>query len=162
MDVGDARFFVIKLKTSNNARTLKLNYSTTAKNSETAVATEDFTGTSYDITGKSGVKAGDTYCTNAGYITLTFPMASVTEGKWTTFVIDLNAVAGEYHGKVDGAESYVVDTFYFDENAQTGNLDVEYMAFVEGDWSDVAALVGEGEIFNVTSASGSFEEKTLS
>ena len=162
MDVGDARFFVIRVRTSNTARTLKLNYSTTAKNSDTAVATEDFTGTSYDITGKSGVKAGDTYCTNAGYTTFTFPMASLTAGEWTTFVIDLNAVAGEYHGKVDGAESYVVDTFYFDENDQTGNLDVEYMAFVEGDWSDVAELVGAGEVINITDKSGAFEEKTFS
>lgn len=162
IDVGNARFFVIRVRTSNTARTLKLNYSTTAKNSDTAVATEDLGEKTYDITGKTGVKAGDTYCTNAGYITFTFPMASVTVGEWTTFVIDLNAVAGEYHGKVSGAESYVVDTFYFDENDQTGNLDVEYMAFVEGDWSDVADLVGAGEVINITNKSGTFEKKTLS
>ncbi len=160
-DIGNARFFVIRLKTSNTARTLKLNYSTTAKNSDTAVATEEFTVTSFDITGKTGVKAGDTYCTNSGYTTVTFPISSITEGEWTTFVIDLVAVMGEYHGKVGDAESYIMDTFYFDENSQTGNLDVEYMAFVEGDWNDVCALVGEGDVINITAKNGTCETKSL-
>lgn len=161
LDIGNARFFVIRMRTSSASKTLWLSYSTTAKNSDTAIATEE-NPDGFTIDGVKGIKVGDTYCTNSGYITFNFPIASVAAGEWTTFVIDLNAVAGEYHGKVDGAESYVVDTFYFDENAQSGSLDVEYMAFVEGDWSDVAELVGAGEVINITDKSGTFEEKTLS
>ena len=140
------------------ARTFKLNYSTTAKNSTTGIATEA-NENRFQSDGTKGVNIGDTINLDNGYTTVTFPMASIPEGEWMTFVIDLSTVMGEYHGKVGDAESYIVDTFYFDENSQSGNLDVEYMAFVEGDWSDVFALSGEESVISITSGNGEFEIK---
>ena len=161
MDVGEARFLVIRLRTSNTARTLKLNYSTTAMNSTTGAATVA-NANGYKADGTKGVEVGDIINLDSGYTTVTFPMASIEEGEWTTFVIDLNAVMGAYHARVEGESSYVVDTFYIDESSAVGNLDVEYMAFVEGDWSDVCALTGAESVINITDRSGAFEVKELS
>ena len=104
---------------------------------------------------------GEQYATEVGYTTLVIPTAVAVEGEWTTYVIDLNAVAGEYHAKVEGEDSYVVDTFYFDENNSNGTVDVEFMAFVEGDWSNVADLVGGGSVINVTDRAGTSETRDL-
>ena len=161
MDVGNARFLVIRLRTSSNERTLSLKYSTAAKNSPILIATEEIPD-KRGIDGEVGISVGEKYAKEVGYTALVIPTAVAVEGEWTTYVIDLNAVAGEYHAKVEGEDSYVVDTFYFDSNGKPGTFDVEYMAFVEGDWSDVAELVGAGEVINVTDRNGTSENKTLS
>ena len=161
MDVGNARFLVIRLRTSSNERTLSLMYSTAAKNSPLLTATEEIPD-KRGIDGEKGISVGEQYAKEAGYTGLVIPTAVAVEGEWTTYVIDLNAVAGEYHAKVEGEDSYVVDTFYFNSNGKPGTLDVEYMAFVEGDWSDVAELVGAGDVINITNKSGTYENKTLS
>jgi hypothetical protein len=160
-DIGEARFFVIRLRTSNTERTLKLNYSTTGHNSPTAIATEadpDKRG----LDGVKGLEIGEEYATAIGYSTINFNIPSTAKaGEWVTYVVDLEAVVSEVHKKAEGAESIVVDTFYFDQNDKEGTLGVEYMAFVEGDWSDVGALVGSGEVINITANDGTFEKKTI-
>ena len=74
------------------------------------------------------------------------------DGEWVTYVIDLEAVCGEYYAKAEGQGYYDVDTFYF-HNA--GNSEIAYAAFVEGDWSAIDALVEETEVVEITAAGSS-------
>jgi hypothetical protein len=160
VDIGNANYFVIKLKASNLARTLKVTYSTSGKNSDTAVATSA-NPSGFDITGKKGIEIGDTYATNSGYTTITLPIASVAKaGEWVTFVVDLNAVAGEYHKKTDGADSYVMDTLLFDIVGE-GSLSFEYMAFIEGGKAELSQLIGSDGAYSITNKSGAYEKLSL-
>ena len=164
-NIGNARFLVLRAKTNDLERTLSIAYSTKGKNAPTAIAEVDNPfgeGSFFDITGKKGIEAGDTYATNIGWKSISIPFAAAAEkDEWATYVIDLAAVVGDYHTKAEGEDSYVVDTLIFDIVGGTGNLSFEYMAFVEGDWSDVAALAGEDSVINITSVSGAFEVKKL-
>ena len=164
-NIGNARFLVLRAKTNDLERTLSIAYSTKGKNAPTAIAEVDNPfgeGSFFDITGENGIEAGDTYATNIGWKSISIPFAAAAgKDEWATYVIDLAAVVGDYHSKAEGEDSYVVDTLIFDIIGGTGNLSFEYMAFVEGDWSDVADLTGEGSVVNITSVSGAFEMKYL-
>lgn len=124
-DLGQARYLVIKAKTSNTALALSLNISTTAH-------------------------------TGAGYVTVA--LNATEAGEWGVYVVDLAALVPAY--AADGElGTYITDTFFFNINAFSAedHVDIAYMAFVEGDWSDIDALVLEDVAYNVTSAT----EKTF-
>ncbi len=81
------------------------------------------------------------------------PLVKATENaEWVTYVIDLEKAYGDRYALAEGADTYAVDTFYFNMHpfTTTDVLDVAYMAFVEGGWSDIGALVDEETVVCVT------------
>ncbi len=114
MNVGDARYLVIRAMTSASNRTFSLSYSTA---------------------GKKGMKH------------VKFLMDGA-DGEWVTYVIDLETLLDGYHVKTDGAEDYIVDTFYLtwsSSYASTGYTGIEYIAFSD-DWSGVATIVNDDTV----------------
>ncbi len=136
-DVGNAEYLVVKARV--------------------AADTESNLSVTLSTAGKNGNPDGDdadTYPDTKGYKSVTLVSKGKGDGKWHTYVIDLKALLGDYWAKEEGAESYVVDTFYL---ACGGTFDVAYMAFVDGGDNECAAidaLVDEETIYKLTSASG--------
>ena len=91
-------------------------------------------------------------------ITIKLPIADI-QGDWVTYVIDLETVVPDAWAKDTETGNYIMDSFYFSFNAflTTDSIDFAYIAFVEGDWSNVDALVDEETVVNVTSASQGYE-----
>ena len=123
LDMGQSRFFVIKVRT-NLAHTEADAFSV--------------------ILSTAGVKAAS----------VKLPVQE-TQGGWVTYVIDLESVAASSWVKNEETGTYIMDSFYFNfyNFLTTDSVDIAYAAFVEGDWSDVDALVDEETVVNVTSAS---------
>ena len=69
-------------------------------------------------------------------------------------MIDLKAICGDVYAKAEGEDFYNVDSFFLNFG---GDVDVSYMAFVDGDWSDIDDLVDEEQVVNVKTAEGDFE-----
>ncbi len=136
-DVGDARFFVMRMRSSNTARTLELCYSTTGKQGPVNDAGE---------------------VTAAGYKDVDIPVSASKAGEWTTYVIDLETLLSAYHIKDTETGTYVVDTFYFNMNSTSANHDVEYMAFVEGGWAELDTLIDDETAILITSTSGGYSK----
>ena len=76
------------------------------------------------------------------------------QGDWVTYVIDLETVLAEKWVKDAVTGTYIMDTFYFNfYNCLVDNsVDLAYVAFVEGDWSDVNAFVDEETVISVAGA----------
>ena len=162
-NVGNAKYLVIKARSSDEAAYIALCLSTTAKNSQIGTITEaDFTDGKLDATkakylkiledgstvvGTTCAAVGDRYYDSVGYSTAYITAKGEATGEWMTYVIDLEAVYGEYYAKVEGQDYYDVDTFYFHNG---GTNDIAYVAFVEGDWADVDALVEEDVVMQIT------------
>ena len=68
-------------------------------------------------------------------------------GEWVTYVVDLSAVCADYYKKVDGQDFYEIDTFYFHVQ---GSNDIAYVAFVEGGWAEIDALVEEDVVTEIS------------
>jgi hypothetical protein len=164
-NVGNAKYLVVKARSSDANAYVMFCISTTAKNCEIRTVTEaDLTVDNnkdgvIDITKYRKILAdgttGDPRCSAVGdqYYHGT-SMKSVyligkgeATGEWMTYVIDLEAVCGEYYAKVEGQDYYDVDTFYF-HNA--GTSDIAYAAFVEGSWAEIDALVEEDVVTQIT------------
>lgn len=167
--VGNAKYLVIKARTSGSAGFFSVTLSTTAKNATLKVATENMEGYCKGYTGEKdewvkngatvkGVLAGGEYRSAAGHKAVELIPTGTGTGEWTTYVLDLNTLYGEYYAKLDGANDYVVDTLYFNFG---GDVDVSYMAFVEGDMTDVDELVDENQVTVITSAKGAYKTETL-
>lgn len=136
-DVGNANYFVIKVRYSNNATSsFNMTLSTTAKN-----GTPD--------------SNGDGKVETNGYKNVNILNKEQADGEWHTYVIDLNAIFGEYYGKDATTGTYVLDTLYFNMS-NVAELDISYMAFVEGDWADIAELTGEATVRQLT-GSGTYK-----
>ena len=125
IEVGNAKYFVIKVKSTDTAAKLNLRISTPGK--------------SHDGT-------------NRGYIAAHILKENVTKtGDWTTYVIDLEAVYNGYYIKNDGETTYTLDTYFY---GCAGEFDVAYVAFVEDDWSAIKTLTGEDVVTKITNANG--------
>ena len=148
LDIGKATYLVIKLRKNSADQQLVLQFSTTGKNSTTAVAEEAITNKAGD---KVFVEAGATYNTNNGYSSFTLPMALAEVNEWTTFVIDLAKVTPDQMVLDSETNTYVVDTLYYHiEGFETEmTLDVAYMAFVEGGWTEIGENVDEETVISV-------------
>ena len=142
LDIGKATYLVIKLRKNSADQQLVLQFSTTGKNSTTAVAEEAITNKAGD---KVLVEAGATYNTNNGYSSFTLPMALAEVNEWTTFVIDLAKVVPSQMVLDSETNTYVVDTLYYNIDGFEAEmtLDVAYMAFVEGGWTEIGENVDE-------------------
>ncbi len=165
--VENSNYLVIKAKTSGEKGYLWLALSTTEYNSPLKVATENMSGYYKGYTSEKeewvdeasgetvkGVLAGGEYRSTTGYKGVYVIPQGTGDGKWTTFVLDIKALYGDAYAKAEGAEEYIVDSFFMNFG---GNVDVSYIAFVEGDWADIDELVDEDEVVKITSAEGSFE-----
>lgn len=135
MDVGEAKYFVVKLRVSDATKYVEFYLSTTGKNGE-----------GYSV----GADGTVTRPTTNGYASFSALISTVAEAdEWITLVFDLETIFSDYYVKDPAQGKYIIDTFAI-TYAQGNNLDVEYMAFVEGDWSDIDALVDEETVINVT------------
>ena len=126
IEVGNAKYFVIKVKSTDTAATLNLRISTPGKSHDGA---------------------------NRGYIPADILKDKVTKtGEWTTYVIDLEKVYDGYYIKNEGEETtYTLDTYFY---GCAGEFDVAYVAFVEDDWSAIKTLTGEKEVTKIINANG--------
>ena len=111
IDIGKANYLVVRMRIS-----------------ETALS-KTF-GITYSTTGANA----STYSA--------MPVAAATAGEWETYVIDLAKVYGAQHALDAESNTYKIDTFYFhcDGLASTTKIDIAHMAFVEGDWEDIAKI----------------------
>ncbi len=167
-NVGNAKYLVVKARSSDASAYLRFAISTAAKNSDIKTVTEsDFTDgvlnstiAGYKKILENGQTDSDTKCTAVGDqyysgsgIKSVYLMATgAATGEWVTYVIDLEAVCDGYYEKVEGQDYYDVDTFYF-HNA--GTNDIAYVAFVEGDWAEIDALVEETVVTQITAGGSS-------
>lgn len=168
--VGNAKYLVIKARTSGANGYLNLLLSTDAYNAPLKVATENMAGYCKGHTGqkdeweengeiKKGVLAGGEYRSAVGYKGVYIIPTGAGDGEWQTYVIDIAALYGEVYAKKDGSNEYIVDSFFMNFG---GDVDVSYIAFVEGDMTDVADLVDEDEVANITAVNGTYEIVSLS
>ena len=148
--VGSADKLVIRARTSSTTEKFRIDISTTGKNGNGYVAPSE---------GVSEVKP-----TTQGYVSVYVPiekMADEGDG-WATYVVDLAAVIPDYYVAVGG--EYVIDTFYFhfEPLAVNTNVDVAYVAFVDGDWAEIDELVDETVVYNITKNTGEFTKVNVS
>ena len=170
-NVGNAKYLVVKARSSDAAAYLRFVISTTAKNCQIGTVTEnDLTVDNnedgvMDITtyhkiledGSTDAKykcaaAGDQYYHGSSMKSVYLMATGAATGEWVTYVIDLEAVCGEYYAKLEDQDYYDVDTFYF-HNA--GANDIAYAAFVEGSWAEIDALVEEDVVTQITEGGSS-------
>ena len=167
-NVGNAKYLVVKARSSDEAAYIMLQISTTAKNCQIGTITEaDFTDGVLDANKATYKKiledgstettplcseVGDQYYYGSSMKSIYVLGKGEATGEWMTYVIDLEAVCGEYYAKVEGQDYYDVDTFYFHNG---GTSDIAYVAFVEGDWADVDALVEEDVVTQITEGGSS-------
>lgn len=120
IDVGEARFLVIKMR------------------ADIAGATP--AGFTFKIS-STGADKNDTFCIPADQF----------KGEWITMVFDLETVCANWV-KDETTGHYLVDSFWFSVSPvlTSDSIDIEYMAFVEGDWSDVDTIVKEETVVNMT------------
>ncbi len=131
INVGTAKWMVIKAKASNLAQRFSVGISTTGKNSTHPQSNRD------------------------GFAIFTPKFTEVDT--WTTFVIDLSAVMSNVYVAVDG--SYVIDSFYLDFGNMPleSTFDIEYFAFVD-DWKEIEAVAGKTTVQNVIAKDGTAVE----
>ena len=153
VNVGDAKYAVVKFRSGDANAWMTLSLSTEGKTGTVTVATENMKGVhkpdgSKDTwmdgeTEVKGVLAGNEYVSANGYRGINLLTTGAADGEWVTAVIDLEAAYGEYYAKAEGAEDYVIDYFVVDLE---GAIDLAYIAFVEGGWTDVDELVDEEKV----------------
>ncbi len=133
MDIGKARFMVIKVKSTNTSVTLKI--------------------------GSTGVNLPLTSMNNQGtVITMKPTEQSTTENDetWEVFVIDLSLTGIGTLCPANADESRKIDTFSIHAAAQKTTY-VEYIAFVD-DWAEVDEIVTEETVTKLTAVAGSSEK----
>ena len=125
--VGNAEWLVMRVKTNNPDQKFTLTMSTTEYNAE------------------EGTADGNTY---GGMLGIEIPLSSSQEDEWTTYVVNLKDVLGDKYEKDSETGEYVIDSFYFGFSsfAASTHIDIEYVAFVDGSWTELDALVDEQEV----------------
>ncbi len=128
MDVGEAKYLVIRLRTNSPNQSMSLSISTNERSE-------------YTYSGRyvSGVS------------TIPIPLSAASASEWTVYVMDLTEVAPQYYIKDTASGTYKIDSlyFHFDNFASNAYIDVEYMAFVEGGWENIAALTDEKQVIRL-------------
>ena len=161
LNVGKAKYLIIKARSNTPAQKLAINVSTTGKSANTEVATsatplEGSQGESYyDINGNK-LAVGATYAIDYGYANVHIPLNAAEANGWAVYVVNLAEVLPEYY-VADGNGNYVIDTFFLHlvNFASNTYIDVEYMMFLE-DWEDIDAVVEESKVVEVIGMNGEF------
>ena len=182
--VGNAKYLVIKARSSDETAYLRFVISTMANNSSIGTITEadfvqqkDSDGNAvFDEDGNPVMvlnetkakylkiledgstdskilcsKVGDQYYQGEPKKSVYFMGKGEATGEWVTYVIDLETVCDGFYEKVEGHDYYDVDTFYFHNG---GTSDIAYVAFVEGSWAEIDALVDEDVVMQITASGG--------
>lgn len=136
-DVGNAQYFVLRMKTSDPSKYVQFSLSTTGKNGEGYSKAPDGTVTPP---------------TTSGYATLAAPVEkTAAAGEWITYVFDLEEIFSDYYVKDEETGHYIIDTFLI-TYARECNVDIEFMAFVDGDFADISKLTSDDSVIYVTHA----------
>ena len=135
--VGNAEWLVMRAKTNNPAQSFTLYISTTEYDAEDGLADGSTTG---------------------GMLSMAIPLSGSKEDEWTTYVINLKDVLGDKYEKDSETGEYVIDSFYFSFSsfAASTHIDIEYVAFVDGSWAELDALVDEPEVVVIADRNGGF------
>lgn len=140
-DVGEANYFVVKMRASN------------------IIASLDF---------KLGTVIGDATYSNAhnmGTASINIPMEALSSGEWVTFVINLEDVLGSgWLENENGAHRVVYYQFTFNHAPNTPfseqtHFDFAYMAFVN-EWQGVKDLVTDDSVQVIYASNCSAEADT--
>ena len=165
-NVGNAKYLVVKARSSDAGAYIMFNISTMAKNCEIGTITEaDFTDgvlnatkaayKKIDENGKTETatcaEVGDQYYYGTAMVGIYLMGKGEATGEWVTYVIDLETVCDGFYEKVEGQDYYDVDTFYFHNG---GTSQIAYVAFVEGSWAEIDALVEEDVVMQITAGGG--------
>jgi hypothetical protein len=134
IDVGEAKYFVVRLRITNSSKYFSFYFSTTGRNGE-----------GYSVSSDGTV----TKPTASGMVTMNTPVAAAKVGEWATYVFDLETLIPEYYIKDAESGTYILDTFAI-TYASGAEFDVDYMAFVEGGWADIDALTVDETAVYVT------------
>ena len=134
MDVGQAKYLVFRLRTDNNQKNFEFYISTTGKN-----------GDGYSVAADGTV----TIPTTGGMVTITSPVQASKAGEWTTYVINLEELIPEFYVKDAETGTYIIDTFGI-PFSKDANMDVEFVAFVEGGWEEIDALTPDETVIYAT------------
>ena len=76
------------------------------------------------------------------------PQTSKTD-EWTTYVFNLEEVFADYYVKDTETGHYIIDTFAITYGSGFA-ADFEFIAFVDGDWSDIGELTDDESVIYVT------------
>ena len=151
-DIGNATYLVVKVRTNNVDQQMFVTFSTTGHNATKSIATEQKVAMK---DGKEVVVAeiGEEFNSATGYTSIKLPMTASVADEWTTYVIDLAKAVPEQMVKDSTTGTYIVDTLYlhFEQFAAATTVDVAYLAFVEGGWTEIGAVVDEENAIAVLS-----------
>ena len=135
--VGNAEWLVMRVKTNKPSQIFTLYMSTTEYDAEDGTADGSTTG---------------------GMLSMSIPLSASKEDEWTTFAINLKDVLGDKYEKDSETGEYVIDSFYFSFSsfAASTHIDIEYVAFVDGSWAELDALVDEKEVVVIADRTGGY------
>ena len=142
--VGQAEWLVIRLRTSRPAQAFEMVYSTTMYNAE------------------EGNALGRNY---GGMVGIKIPLSASEADEWTTYVVNLKNIDPASYVKDDmgtpddpSDDEYIIDSFYLNFAAfpKSTYVDIEYIAYVEGGWAEIDALVEEDTVVVVADRTGSY------
>ena len=84
--------------------------------------------------------------------------------KWATIMINVADLAKTGSGwnafeKTESSERYVMDTFFinFQSIGVDDCMEIDFIAFTDGDWNDLAALTPDEVVYNIVNSNGEFE-----
>ncbi len=123
-NIGNARYLLMRVKSSVKGRGFDLSYSTKG----------------YD-----------------GYGGVHLSLDEVKADTFITYVVDLKEILGNQHAKANGADDYVVDSFFWtfaESEYQNGTVAVDFIAFVEN-FTDIAELTFDRSVFKIQNKDGS-------
>ena len=137
MDIGLSKYFVLRMRVDDNTKSIAFYISTTGANGKPR--TED------EVTDSKPI----TIPTTSGYSAMYVPIKAVESGEWATYVFDLESLIPEYYVKDSNTDTYVLDSFgiYY---ATGYNVDIEFMAFIEGGWKEIDELTRDETVYYVT------------
>ncbi len=138
IDIGNAKYMVVRLKNTSETNDPMFYVSTTGWNYDT----DGCTGIGIDVVAKKITVDTSEYA-----------------GEWKTYVIDLAAVLGTCYAKDSETGTYVIDTLYMQmsgEFASTDYVEIAYFAFAEN-WLQIDAMTEENGIMYYANGTTSSE-----
>ena len=138
LNIGNATYMIVKLRTNDTAETVKFRISTTGYNYNPSSASE----------------------TNIGSVSSLIQIKASKADEWTTYAVDLTTL-GKFFAK-DTSGNYIIDTFCLMQNDLTSEqyIDIAYIAFVEK--SEVAAFKADMDATATEDVAFEWESETES
>ena len=142
--VGNAEWLVVRTRSSDAKQSFSITYSTTMYNAAEGAALNRPYG---------------------GMISVDIPFGAVSANEWATYVVNLKDIDPVSYIKDDMGtpgdptdDQYVIDSFYLSFSAfpLSVNVDIEYIAFVEGSWAELDALIKEDTVVVIADRNGSY------